>query len=223
MTVSRKFTLTNNETYHIYTRSIAGFEIFRSQDLFQRFLDTVIYYNNFSRRLRYSKYVSLSPEARERVDQRSSVDPVVQIIAYCIMPTHIHLALKQVKDGGISYFMKNVLDSFSRYFNTSHNRKGPLWESRFKNVLVDSDEQLLHLTRYIHLNPSSASLVSRPEDWKYSSYNEYVEEKTDKAVCIREGLLDISPIAYRSFVKRRISYQRSLSVIKHLLFDNYNG
>jgi putative transposase len=79
------------------------------------------------------------------------------------MPTHIHLVLRQLKDGGISKFMSNILNSYSRYFNIKHNRKGPLWEGRFRKVLVGSDEQLLHLTRYVHLNPVTACLVDKPK------------------------------------------------------------
>ena len=219
----RKTALVTGETYHVFTRSIAGFEVFRSDKSFGRFIQTMDYYNNSSPRLRLSDYLELSPEARQKTDNFREHNPLVQIFAYFLIPTHTHIALKQIQDGGISTYMSNVLNSFSRYFNTAHKRRGPLWESKFKNVLVDTDDQLLHLTRYIHLNPSSAGLVSKPEEWQYSSYHEYVSINPTENVCNLEGVLDINPTEYRRFVNNRIAYQRGLSKIKQLLIDNYTG
>lgn len=144
---------------------------------------------------------------------------IVQIIAYCLMPTHTHLILKQFTSSGISTFIGNILNSYTRYFNVKHHRKGPLWESKFQNVLVESDEQLLHLTRYIHLNPTSASLVKKPQDWKFSSYREYLGE-TDNPICLLEDLLEFQPKKYKQFVQDRIAYQRELAIIKKQLIDN---
>jgi len=117
--------------------------------------------------------------------------------------------------------MGNVLNSYSRYFNTKHKRGSPLWKGKFKNVLVETDEQLLHLTRYIHLNPTSAGLVKKPEEWPYSSYLEYLGKikKMDR-ICSYEDLMDISPSSsYKNFVESRISYQRELEKIKHLILE----
>ena len=139
------------------------------------------------------------------------------------MPTHVHLILKQLEPDGISTFMRKVLDSFSKYFNIKSNRHGPLWESRFKDVLVTSDEQLLHLTRYLHLNPVSAGLVKRPEQWPFSSYGEYISKKTESNLCSWDGLFEFDSKRYEKFVHDRISYQRSLSRIKRLLNKNYTG
>jgi len=136
------------------------------------------------------------------------------------MPTHFHLILKQLKKGGISTFIGNVLNSYSRYFNTKHKRGGPLWEGKFKNVSVETDEQLLHLTRYIHLNPTSAGLVKKPEEWPYSSYLEYLGKiKKINRICSYEDLIDISPLSYKNFVESRILYQRELAKIKHLILE----
>ncbi|MCM8795996.1 MAG: transposase [Candidatus Omnitrophica bacterium] len=147
-------------------------------------------------------------------------DKRVEIIAYCIMPTHLHLILKQLKNNGISVFMGNILNSYSRYFNLKHKRKGPLWEGRFKNILVKNDEQLLHLTRYIHLNPVTASLVSNPEDWNASSYREYLQQvQAVEKICKYDDILEIDPVSYKKFVEDRISYQRDLAKIKNLIFE----
>ena len=150
----------------------------------------------------------------------SQAEKVVQIVAYCIMPTHLHLILKQLKEDGIANFMRKVLNSYSHYFNIKHKRKGPLWEARFKNVLVRTDEQLLHLTRYIHLNPVTAYLVDKPEDWLFSSYKEYVSNVVDEErICKYNNILDIEPDSYKKFVEDRILYQRDLAKIKELILE----
>lgn len=223
MVAIRKDAIVTGCVYHIFTRSIAGFEIFRSPTSYERILNTLEYYNRISPGIRLSKFLELSPDARKRMAELREVEPLVQLIAYCLMPTHIHLVLKQVQDNGISIFMSNVLNSFTRYFNIAHQRKGPLWESEFKNVLVQTDEQLLHLTRYVHLNPVSARLTNSPEDWEYSSFRQYVCSKPVRGNCNWLGILEINPVDYDRFVRSRASYQRSLSQIKRLLIDNYNG
>lgn len=136
------------------------------------------------------------------------------------MPTHFHLILKQLKENGISRFVNLILKSYSKYFNEMHKRKGPLWEGRFKNVLVKSDEQLLHLTRYIHLNPVSACSVNNPEDWKFSSFREYIDllEK-DRRICEFTNYINMEKSMYEKFVKDRIDYQKKLEMIKHLILE----
>ena len=121
-------------------------------------------------------------------------------------------------DEGISLYMKNLLNSYTRYFNTKTKRKGPLWQGRFKSVLIKTDEQLLHLTRYIHLNPTSEDLVEKPEDWPYSSYNEYLRN-SEEPLCSFSKYLDIEPKTYKEFVESRKDYQKRLSEIKHLLLE----
>ena len=147
-------------------------------------------------------------------------DKLVDIVAYSLMPTHIHFILKQLDDAGISRFMSNLLNSYTRYFNLTHGRKGPLWQGRFMSILVERDSQLLHLTRYVHLNPTTAGIVNRPEDWSYSSYREYLKTiPPEEQMCAYADLIDLSPQDYRKFVEDRISYQKELAVIKHLTLE----
>jgi putative transposase len=136
------------------------------------------------------------------------------------MPTHIHIILEQLEDKGISKYMNLVLKSYSKYFNVKYNRRGPLWEGRFKNVSVETDEQFMHLTRYIHLNPTSSLLVDNPEDWEFSSYKEYAGILAeDKYMCDYYNFLDMDKAAYQAFVKDHVGYQRELEKIKHLLME----
>jgi len=218
-----------DETYHIFTRSIADFKVFnKSSDYVQ--LQRLMKYYQFQNDLRFSDFVELELVGAEGFNKAIEIvskdkERLVQIIAYCLMQTHIHLILKQLSENGISRFMKDLLISYTRTFNLIHKRKGPLWESRFQSVLVDSDEQLLHLTRYVHLNPVTARLIDNPEDWKFSSYNEYIGNDNNNAnnnnakICQFDDLLDVKPTSYRKFVNDRISYQRELAKIKSTMID----
>ncbi len=222
----RKEPLLNDYYYHIYSRSIAGYKIFNDFHDFERFctLLSLCRFANFEHKL--SQYLNLDPgsqlEILTSLKQENNV--LVEIIAYCLMPTHIHLLVKQVANDGISKFMSRVLNAYSKYFNTRHGRSGHLWSDRFKSVLVQNDEQLLHLTRYIHLNPSSAGLVDNPAEWNYSSYKNYIDQddKTD-FLTDRNDLFDINCDQYKKFVLDRKSYQHELSLIKSFIFENYSG
>ena len=92
------------------------------------------------------------------------------------MPTHIHFVIEQKEKNAISFFMRKLLNSYAKYFNFKNHRKGPLWESRFKHVACETDEQLLHLTRYVHLNPVYHGFVEHPIEWKHSSFGDYVRD-----------------------------------------------
>lgn len=143
-----------------------------------------------------------------------------QIIAYCLMPTHFHVILKQLQDNGISQHMAGTLNSYSHYFNTKYKRLGPLWIGRFKGVLVDNDEQLLHLTRYVHLNPRTAGLVKKAENWPYSSYTEYINPKMIQfPLCQFSDLLNMRLEKYKSFVNDHADYQRELAKIKKIALE----
>ena len=205
--------IVTDEIYHVYSKSIAEYIIFNNDFEYSRMREVIEYYRTERLFASFSRFKERNIQVKQLDAKR-----LVQIICYCIMPTHIHLVLKQMKDKGISVFMNNVFNSYSRYFNIKHNRKGPLWESSFKKVLVESDSQLLHLTRYIHLNPATAYIVNNPEDWKWSSYREYVFGNRE-GICEYDNLLDIKPEEYKKFAEDRIYYQRELAKIKNMILE----
>lgn len=221
----RKEQLVTGEIYHVFNRSIADFKIFNNDQEFLRMRDVIKYYQSEERFIKFSKFIKLQAIKGNATDNYFSKDEEksVQIITYCVMPTHLHLVLKQLTEGGISIFMSKILNSYSKYFNIKHKRKGPLWENRFANVLVKSDEQLLHLTRYIHLNPVTAYLIEKPEYWLASSYQEYISKiDLNDRICKYDDILEINPISYRQFVEDRISSQRELAKIKELILEREN-
>lgn len=215
----RKLLIVSGQVYHIFSKSIAEFIIFRNAREYERMIDLLKYYQIEKPPVKFSEFL----RRKDKEKFYSSCYPVgndllLKFVAYSLMPTHIHLVVVQLKEGGVSSFMKRILGSYTHYFNLKIKRRGPLWESRFKNVLVDTDEQLLHLTRYIHLNPTTAGLTNKPHDWEFSSYREYLGETRDK-ICDFSGLLAIESQSYRNFVEERIDYQRQLAKIKKLILD----
>ncbi|MFH1363856.1 MAG: transposase [Candidatus Omnitrophota bacterium] len=211
--------LVEGEVYHVFSKSIAGFVIFNNDQEFLRFIDTIKYYRVKNPPLKFSIFLR-QLKSKNRNKFKANKEKLVEIVSYCLMPTHFHLVLKQLSEKGTSTFISNLLNSYTRYFNTKHNRKGPLWEGRFKKVLVENDEQLLHLTRYTHLNPTTAYLVDSPKDWQFSSYREYlsvIEEKNK--ICEYREFFDINPATYREFVEDSVAYQREAAGIKQLVLE----
>jgi putative transposase len=105
------------------------------------------------------------------------VDYPLSVIAYCLMPNHYHFLLRLEENGVLSPFFQRLFNSYTQAFNRQQKRSGTLFEGRAKNVLVDTDEYVLHLCRYIHLNPVRAKLVAHPAEWPYSNYLEWVERR----------------------------------------------
>ena len=211
--------------YHIFNRSIAEYKIFNDTKDYERMFCLINFFQIKEPPCKFADFIILKHVRQEGfLNYLNSItkkdEKLVQLIAYCFMPTHIHLIMKQLSPNGISIFMSNILNSYTRYFNTKHKRKGPLWESKFQNVLVNKDEQLLHLTRYVHLNPVTAKLVNKPGDWTFSSFNEYINETNeDQKICKYNELLEINPSEYKKFLKERISYQRELAILKKSTID----
>ncbi|MBI2641202.1 transposase [Candidatus Roizmanbacteria bacterium] len=144
----------------------------------------------------------------------------VEILAYCLMPTHFHFLIKQKKHNGISKFMADIVNSFTRYFNLRNERKGPLFLPRFKSVLVATDNQLMHVSRYIHLNPYSSGLIKNINslnDYQWSSFGEYLLH--EQKLCNTKLVLSLfrgKENSYKKFIEDNADYQRSLEKLKYL-------
>ena len=100
----------------------------------------------------------------------------IEIYAYCFMSNHVHIVLKEKRDRDISLIMKRILTKYARWYNIKYGRSGALIANRYKSVPVEIDEYFLHLIRYIHQNPVKAGIVEKLSEYRYSSYNEYMEE-----------------------------------------------
>jgi REP element-mobilizing transposase RayT len=99
-----------------------------------------------------------------------------RVHAFCLMTTHIHLAL-QVGDIPLSRGMQNLSFRYTRWINWREKRTGHLFQGRYKAILVDGDSYLLELARYIHLNPVRAGMVKDPEDYPWSGHRAYLGDE----------------------------------------------
>lgn len=221
----RQTVLATGEIYHIFNRGIASQPTFLDKRDYQRALASIFYYQNIEPPVRYSKFLTIPQEDREKLlaELRNKHKFLIEIIAYCLMPNHFHLLVRQTQENGISTFTSNFTNSYTRYFNTKQERKGPIYEGKFNAVRIVSDQQLIHVHRYIHLNPYSSYVVkdlSVLESYPYSSLPEYIG-KTKNELCQKEIILANfrDPTSYKKFVFYQADYQRNLDQIKHVVFD----
>lgn len=205
--------LISGEYYHIYNRGIAKQNIFATTRDYQRFTQTFFYY----------QIQNPKPKFSHRTSSLYKIDPtkkIVDILCYCLMPNHFHLLVKQLQDGGISEFMRKFVHSYTKYWSTRRKRSGPLIQAMFKAVRIETDEQLLHVSRYIHLNPFVSSLVKDLNTHTWSSYLAYIGLE-DNPTIAKEEILKFfkSSQAYEKFVLDQADYGKTIELIKHASLD----
>ena len=127
--------------YHVYNRGVEKRTIFVDEFDYKMFLSYLKAY--------------LSPPHPEQVRpvRASNIYEQVQLICFCLMPNHFHLLIRQSTQLGIVSFMRRLTNAYTKYFNERYTRVGPLFQGCYKAALVQEEPYLLHLTRYIHLNP----------------------------------------------------------------------
>ncbi len=145
----------------------------------------IYYYINENTTLSFSKFSQLSVIERTNklIEMATAKNFYIDLIAYCLLPNHFHLVVRQIKEKGIQLVVGNLINSYTKAFNLKHQRKsGPLYQGRFRAVRIETEEKLLHVVRYIHLNPYTNYLVKDLDDLKnyqYSSLPIYLDQKKD--------------------------------------------
>lgn len=213
--------LVQGEYYHIYNRGVAHQPIFNDKRDYERFLLCLDYYRHANISLRLSKLLQLASEERAALlkELKSKNELVVNLMAFCLMPNHFHLLVKQNTQDGVSRYMRLAINSYARYFNTKYQRVGSLFQGMFKVVRVETDEQLIHLSRYIHLNPLVSYIVKENNflSYPWSSLSFYLHDTSS-------SIVDPAPVVgqfssrdeYLKFVMDQVDYGKKLEVIKHL-------
>lgn len=165
--------------YHVYNRGVEKRNIFKDQQDYGVFLGYL------------KEYLSPPPDQKTLIKQftfkgetfkgvprqPNNYSGEVDLFAYCLMPNHFHLLIKQKTDRSIEKFMRSLLTRYSMYFNKRYTRVGSLFQGTYKAVLINEENYLLHLSRYIHLNPNeyTKDLLNA-----YSSYSEYLGKRYTK-------------------------------------------
>lgn len=216
--------LVTREFYHVFNRGVARLPIFLSKQDYQQAVLTLLYYSCSNPPMKLSRFKELSILDRQEILTiiQNSVKKV-EIVCYVLMPNHFHLLLRQVEDNGISTFISNFTNSYTRYFNTRHERVGPLLQGLFKAVHIESDEQLIHLSRYIHLNPITSFIIKESEifDYPWSSLPSFINQQTSfiSPTPVLEKFSTID--SYKDFLLDHIHlhYAKELKKINHLILE----
>lgn len=238
----RKQQFVNGEIYHIVMRGIDDNLIFRDTNDYYRWIFSIYEFNTIK-----SITIRTQREARAKtkkilkeknrgpasvIDQR---EKLVEILAFCLMPNHIHLLMKQLKDGGITKFISKVGTGYGGYFNRKYSRKGYVFQNRFSTVHIGDDAQLQTVFVYIHTNPISLiepkwkeKGIKEPEkiikflgNYKWSSYPDYISQKNFPSVTEREFILKIikGEPGCKEFVESWVRYKGEIKEFVELALE----
>lgn len=168
---------TENSFYHIYNRGVEKRIIYNDEQDYKVFLNYLKEYlspkKDFSAIkekfiLRGSSFVGIPHQTKNYFGK-------IELVAYCLMPNHFHFLLHQIEKGSIEKFMRSLLIRYSMYFNKKYDRVGSLFQGPYKSVLIENENYLLHLSRYIHLNPKeNFNDLTKA----YSSYADYLGKRS---------------------------------------------
>lgn len=214
--------MVTGKIYHVFNHANRNDRLFSDENVTKHFLRIIEYYRQHTPSVRLSYYQKWHMEHGEKIQRDTNPKYDVSVIAYGIMPNHFHLIVEQKMERGISRYMSNIQNSFTRFYNTLEGSRGHVFEGQFKAVLIVTEEQLLHVTRYVHLNPTTANLISFSELEKNirTSLPYYINKQStgwiDKSRIIDKRR---SPKQYYDFVKDNADYQKTLSQIKKLSLD----
>lgn len=204
--MQRKFSFAPGEYYHLYNRGTEKRTIFLDYGDYLRFL-VLLHVADFHQPVQLSDYCQGLSSPITALWARSFGDKLVDVGAYCLMPNHFHLLVREKADNGIPKFMKKLLTGYSMYFNKKRTRTGQLFEGTFKATHVDNDEYLKYLFAYIHLNPVK---INDPTGWKNKTI---LHPET-----AREFLAGYEYSSYPYYTGRS---RPSDSILNHQVFPDY--
>lgn len=204
----------NGEFYHIYNRGLDKQITFLNSRDYSFFIQSLFYYRISSPKPKFSLY------RQSKMFNIDKNNKIVDIICYCLMPNHFHLLVKQLQDGGISEFMRKFIHSYTKYRNVKYKRQGAVFNGVFRAKRIVSDEQFIHVSRYIHLNPYVSQLTKDLTLYPWSSYNSYIDIIGNRNLA-KEDIFSFfnSPKEYQKFVLDQKDYGTTLEILKHLTID----
>jgi putative transposase len=216
--------LVTEEYYHVYNRGVARQPVFLTKHDYERFRLSLEHYRFRDPPLRLSHFLQLSQSGRPPLAQQpdKTEQHLVAVVSFVLMPNHFHLLAQQTADHGISTFVSRAVNSYTRYFNARHERVGPLFQGTFKAVRVETDAQLIHLSRYIHLNPVTSHAIKTAEwlTYPWSSFPAF-HQGHSTWLNLKPVLAHFaSPRAYETFVSDRAAYTKTLKRIAHLALEH---
>ncbi|MBN1169342.1 transposase [Candidatus Woesebacteria bacterium] len=182
--------------YHIYNRGSHKNKVFLDDSDFETFLEITEYYLHFPQGKPLSWKTRYKDGPNNSIKVPNLVKSSFTINCFCLMPNHFHFLVKQSeqpdKENSITNFMRRLMITYAMYFNDKYDQSGNLFQGKYKNVNVRSNDQLLYLSKYIHKNPSEI-LSSGQElaQYKYSSYPTYLDFKNKYKWVDKKPILDL--------------------------------
>lgn len=186
--------------YHVYFRGASKGRIFRDAADFEKMLQL------------FARYLSLAEVKNSAGLSFPNYYNKLELLAFCLMPNHVHLLIYQQHQTAMTDFMRSLLTSYSMYFNKKYKRSGPLFESRYKASMIQDEAYLEHISRYIHLNPQ------RWREYEYSSLPYYLHQVTDEWIDPKR-ILDLfsGRSDYLEFVEDYEKNKEMMDILKHEL------
>ncbi|MEK7147901.1 MAG: transposase [Patescibacteria group bacterium] len=201
----RDIKISIGEHYHVFNRGVHKQTVFHDSGDYHRFLFLILYFQSPSNFPQVGRSVQEFVKHRVLDNEADIVkNRMVELVSFCIMPNHFHLILKEVEEGGISAYMQRVLNAYSKYYNTKYEKSGHVFQGPYRFVHIDNNEQLLHLSAYIHRNPRELSKwVNREDQYQWSSYFDLVSDNRWEGLLVFSIILEQfkSKEKYREFVK----------------------
>lgn len=191
-----------NGYYHVYNRGVEKHRIFEDHDDYKKFLYYISIYLSPADILHTQE-----PLLRANL-VKNNLSGEAQLLAYCLMPNHFHLLLKQNTKEATTRLMRQLINAYTLCFNRRHNRVGSLFQGVFKAIRVENEQYLLQLSKYIHQDPLqiNASL----EDFTWSSYKNYLNEPSPEWLKAQEILSYFNEekpqLSYKKFVEDELNY-----------------
>ena len=219
--------LVNNEIYHIILRGVGDSLIFKDENDYYRGIFSLFEFNDAKEVLiRSRRRARLRAKKDGREQFSADRDMLVEVLAFYFMPNHIHLLLRQIKDDGITQFMRKFGAGYATYFNQKYDRKGHLFQGRFHAVHIKTNEQLKTIFVYIHTNgisliePKWKEMgIKNPKEvikflgnFKWSSYPDYIGKKNFPSVTEREFMLKVmgGEKGCKEFIENWVKYKKEI-------------
>ena len=184
--------------YHIYNRGAGNQVIFRDDQDRNKFLSIIARH--------------LDPdETTTKTDGCEYEKYDIELVAYCLMGNHFHLLVFQESDpGALTQMMRSVATAYTMYFNRKYKQFGHLFQSAFKASLITNDAYLLHITRYIHMNPRNYLR------YRWSSISAYLGEEAPSWLH-PERINNMPTSEYRMFLQSYEGKKAELELLKEQL------
>lgn len=222
--------LVNDEIYHIVTRGVEDSLIFKDKNDYYRGIFSLYEFNTREPIVIREKRKQRKASKANRELFSDSRELLIEILTFYLMPNHIHILARQIKDNGITQFMRKFGAGYVAYFNKRYDRKGHLFQGRFRAVHIKTDEQLKIVFAYIHTNGISLiepkwkekgienpeEVIDFLENFKWSSYSDYIGRKNFPSLTKRDFLLDVMGGigGCRDFINNWVRYKGEIKDFK---------